>query len=277
MRIFRMGLLVVLAVFALLVLLVTFSPEGWRLKSLSVDTVKAWLRPVLGTWLRAPRELKTPALDELLAQKGLRKGDEVFIRIFKREGVLETWMRGRGDARFRLLKTWPICAWSGTLGPKLKEGDRQSPEGFYSVSLSSLNPNSRYHLSFNLGFPNAYDRAHGRTGSFLMVHGACVSIGCYAMTDAGIEEIYTLVEAALRNGQNRVPVHIFPFRMTPANMAAHAGHRWFDFWRNLKEGYDLFEATHVPPQVHVRNARYVFAAPRASSGARPTSFPATAR
>ena len=271
MRIFRIGLMTIFAAFMLSALAMVFSPQGWWLKSLTVETLKAWLRPVLGAWLRAPRQLQTPALDRLLAQKGLRKGDEVFLRIFKRENVLELWMRPRGATRFILLKSWPICAWSGSLGPKLKEGDGQSPEGFYSVGLSSLNPNSRYHLSFNLGFPNAYDRAHGRTGSFLMVHGACVSVGCYAMTDAGIEEIYALVEAALRNGQKRVPVHIFPFRMTAENMRRHANDRWIAFWRNLKEGHDLFEKTSMPPRVRVRAGRYVFAAGKAPPSKHATS------
>ena len=127
---------------------------------------------------------------------------------------------------FAPFETYPICAWSGELGPKLAEGDRQAPEGFYAVGLKQLNPNSNYHRAFNLGFPNAYDRALGRTGSFLMVHGDCVSIGCYAMTDQGIDEIYRIVEAALHQGQREVPVHAFPFRMTEKAMAEKAGHRW---------------------------------------------------
>jgi murein L,D-transpeptidase YafK len=196
-----------------------------------------------------------------LAEKGLRSGQPVFIRIVKETSELELWMareqRNLGEEWVHL-HTWPICRWSGELGPKLKEGDGQSPEGFYMVTRRALNPNSSYHLSFNLGFPNAYDRSHGRTGSFLMVHGDCLSIGCYAMTDHGIEDIYGLVEAALRNGQPAVPVHVFPFRMTDANMARHRGHRWAGYWANLKEGWDLFEARREPPMASVCAGRYAF-------------------
>jgi len=202
------------------------------------------------------RVLKTPQLDELLTGKGVTRGSPVFIRIFKAERELELWMEKAG--RFTRIKTYPICTFSGTLGPKLKEGDRQSPEGFYKVGRGALNPNSAYHLSFNLGFPNAYDRAHRRTGSYLMVHGDCVSIGCYAMTNPGIEEIYGLVRAALRNGQRQVQVHAFPFRMSASNIDRYRDHEWIDFWCNLKQGYDVFEVTLRPPQVRVSGKRYVF-------------------
>ncbi len=195
-------------------------------------------------------------LRPLLGRAQAHPGAHVFVRIFKRESELELWLHGADG--YRLIKNYPICAWSGRLGPKLKEGDGQAPEGFYRVVRSALNPASRFHLSFNLGYPNAYDRAHGRTGSWLMVHGNCVSIGCYAMTDPGIEEIYTLMEAALENGQRAVPVHIFPFRMTDANMARASRSRWIGFWRNLKAGHDLFERTKRPPQVRVRNRSYTF-------------------
>ena len=194
-------------------------------------------------------------LNEALASSGAKMGDRVFIRIFKQEALLEVWIKPQ-DA-YTLLKTYRICAYSGKLGPKRKEGDRQSPEGFYAVNRHSLNPHSKFHLSFNLGYPNAYDRAHGRTGSYLMVHGNCVSIGCYAMTDAKIEEIYGLVEKALKKGQSSVQVHIYPFRMTEENMAAYSHYRWYDFWVNLKEGYDYFEMEHVPPKIGVEKKRYV--------------------
>lgn len=188
----------------------------------------------------------------------LEAGTESFIRIFKAESELELWLKPPDTDRFELAETFPICRWSGDLGPKLKEGDGQSPEGFYRVRLGSLNPNSAYHLSFNLGFPNAYDRANDRTGSFLMVHGACVSIGCYAMTDAGIEKIYAAVETTLKGGQDAVSVHIFPFRMTPEAMASYEGHEWARFWYNLKEGYDQFEASAKVPHVRVTDKRYTF-------------------
>lgn len=185
-------------------------------------------------------------------------GDPIFVRIFKIESLLEVWFEHEGT--FKLLKTYPICYFSGKLGPKLKEGDRQAPEGFYYVNQARMNPNSRLHKSFNLGYPNAYDRAHGRTGSYLMVHGNCVSIGCYAMTDPVIDEIYTMAQAALDAGQPYFRVHSFPFRLTPEALAVHGEHSWYDFWVNLKEGYDWFETARRPPDVDVVAKRYVFEA-----------------
>jgi murein L,D-transpeptidase YafK len=193
-------------------------------------------------------------LEEKLILLSAKIGDPVFIRIFKEESLLEVWIRS--GAEYQHLKDYAICAYSGDLGPKLKEGDRQSPEGFYKVKKHQLNPNSKFHLSFNLGYPNKYDRAHKRTGSFLMVHGNCVSDGCYAMTDDKIEEIYALVEGALQKGQKYVQVHAYPFHMTEVNMAQHSESEWYDFWVNLKEGYDYFEAEKLPPLVRVENKQY---------------------
>ena len=194
-------------------------------------------------------------LEQRLEAVNARLGDPVYIRIFKEESLLEVWIRS--GAEYKLLKKYFICAYSGALGPKEKEGDKQSPEGFYRVTKSSLNPKSKFHLSFNLGYPNAYDRAYKRTGSFLMVHGNCVSIGCYAMTDAKIEEIYALVEAALKKGQPYVPVHSFPFKMTEENMALYADSKWYDFWVNLKEGYDYFEVEKIPAHIMVKDKKYI--------------------
>ncbi len=193
-------------------------------------------------------------LDESLELVSAKIGDPIFIRIFKEESRLEVWIRTGTEYQF--LKEYQICAYSGDLGPKLKEGDKQSPEGFYKVKKQQLNPNSKFHLSFNLGYPNKYDRIHERTGSFLMVHGNCVSIGCYAMTDDKIEEIYALLEGTLDNGQRYVQVHVYPFRMTEENMAEYADSKWYDFWVNLKEGYDYFEAEKLPPLVKVEHKQY---------------------
>lgn len=193
-------------------------------------------------------------LEERLSLLSAKVGDPVFIRIFKEESLLEVWIRS--GTEYQHLIDYYICAYSGYLGPKLQEGDRQAPEGFYKVKKYQLNPNSKFHLSFNLGYPNTYDRAHERTGSFLMVHGNCVSDGCYAMTDEKIEEIYTLVESALQKSQKYVHVHAFPFRMTDVNMALYSESEWYDFWVNLKEGYDYFEAEKLPPHVKVENELY---------------------
>lgn len=192
--------------------------------------------------------------DTRLLELDAKVGDPIFIRIFKEESMLEVWIKPEHE--YVLFKKYPICAYSGHLGPKLKEGDKQAPEGFYSVKTNQLNPNSSYHLSFNLGYPNKYDRAHGRTGSYLMVHGECVSIGCYAMTNPKIEEIYKLVEEALKSGQTSVPVHAFPFYMGDTNMAEHEESRWYEFWMELKEGYDYFEAEKLPPSIKVENKIY---------------------
>jgi len=195
-------------------------------------------------------------LDERLAALGVQPGAPLFVRIFKLESELELWVEKGG--RYVKFATYPICLWSGRLGPKLREGDRQAPEGFYTVSAEQLNPNSRWHRSFNLGFPNAFDQAHGRNGSFLMVHGGCLSIGCYAMTDAVVDEIWGLVTAALDQGQERFAVHVFPFRMTERNLKARSGDSWASFWADLKTGHDLFEQNRVPPMVSVCKGRYVF-------------------
>jgi len=195
-------------------------------------------------------------LKDDLNKKELTLGSPVFIRIFKESKALEIWVQNNNQT-YQLYNTYPICNYSGNLGPKLKEGDKQAPEGFYKVTKSQMNPNSTYHLSFNLGYPNKYDKAHDRTGSYLMVHGNCVSIGCYAMTDEKIEEIYTMVDKALDGGQKYVPVHIFPFKMTDNNLKQHSGSKWYSFWLNLKEGYDLFESNKNVPNVEVKDKKYI--------------------
>jgi murein L,D-transpeptidase YafK len=194
-------------------------------------------------------------LDERLEAKGLKTGAQLFIRVFKSESELEVWMR-KGEA-FELLATYPICHWAGTIGPKLREGDKQNPEGFYSVGARQLHRIGRWPRSLNLGYPNSYDRAWGRTGSYILVHGGCSSIGCFAMTNAVMAEIFALSEQALRAGQPRIELHVFPFRMTEANLALHVNNPWIDFWRNLKEGYDAFEETRLPPRVGLCDRRYV--------------------
>ncbi|MEM8796029.1 MAG: murein L,D-transpeptidase family protein [Pseudomonadota bacterium] len=188
---------------------------------------------------------------------GVTAYDPIFIRVFKKEAELEVWKR-QSSGEMALLKTYEICAWSGELGPKFKEGDRQAPEGFYSVTPGLMNPNSSFHLAFNLGFPNAFDRSHDRTGSFLMVHGACSSAGCYSMENDQMEEIYALARDAFTGGQQAFQVHAFPFRMTPENMALFSADDHMPFWRNLKEGYEHFELTRMEPIVHACGRRYVF-------------------
>ena len=192
----------------------------------------------------------------LLGKKGMDAQSPIFIRIFKEESELEVW-KAREDGRFYHFKTYPICNWSGDIGPKVKYGDRQAPEGFYVITREQMNPDSRYHLAVNLGYPNAYDRAQQRTGEFLMIHGKCKSAGCYAMTDALMEEIYAIARESFLGGHDSFQVHAFPFRMTAENMARHARHEAYAFWVTMKEAYDYFELTRQLPTIAVCNRHYV--------------------
>jgi len=201
-----------------------------------------------------------PLPAKLVAQmsaKGMTQADPILVRIFKKESELEVWKRDR-SGRYALLKTYPMCRWSGQLGPKKREGDRQAPEGFYTVTADLMNPRSQYYLSFNLGYPNALEKSQGYTGSALMVHGACTSAGCFAMTDDGVTEIYGLAREAFAGGQASFQVQALPFRMTAENMAAHRNNPNIAFWRNLKEGADHFEAMRQPPKLAACSRRYVF-------------------
>ena len=245
------------------------APAAPAAQQLAAHTTEPVLRP-------APPEV----FNEPERPARFNMGAPAYVRIFKKEGELELWLKVNG--RYSLYRTFPICKWSGRLGPKVKEADYQSPEGFYSVSARQLNPHSNYHLAFNVGYPNAFDRQNGHTGGLVMVHGNCKSVGCFAMTDKGIEEIYGFVAAALSAGQREVPVHIFPFHMTDAAIARETaggvsggfmsffatdggnGAQWAGFWRNLKEGYDLFQQTGEPPTAYACGDRYAFGAQDAS-------------
>jgi murein L,D-transpeptidase YafK len=199
-----------------------------------------------------------PLLEDELIKHGVKWGTPVYIRIFKKEKILELWVKQTD--RFILLKRYEVCTYGPNgLGPKVREGDKCAPEGFYLVTRSSMNPNSNFYLSFNIGYPNLYDKAHGWTGGSIMVHGRCQSWGCYALSDENIEEVYALVDAGLRYGQPAIPIHIFPFRMTNENMRRYKDHKWELFWKNLKVGHDMFEQEGFrPPQVMVQNKKYVF-------------------
>ncbi len=201
-----------------------------------------------------------PLSEAILAEldtKSMARESPILIRIFKEESELELWKADR-SGRFALLRTYPICRWSGNLGPKLQEGDRQAPEGFYAIRPGLMNPYSSYHLAINTGFPNAYDRANGRSGTSLMIHGDCASVGCYAMTDEQITEIYSLAREAFFGGQRSFQVQAYPFRMTPLNMARHRDSPHLAFWKVLKQGHDHFEVTRKEPKVAVCDMHYVF-------------------
>jgi murein L,D-transpeptidase YafK len=228
---------------------------------------------------RALRPL-SPETTRDLEKKNMPKESPILVRLFKEESELEVWKQDT-SGRFALLKTYPICRWSGELGPKIKEGDRQAPEGFYTINPGQMNPNSSYYLAINLGFPNEFDRAWGRTGDFLMIHGICSSRGCYAMTDEQIGEIYALARESFFGGQQNFQVQAYPFRMTPLNMARHRTNPNMAFWKMLKEGYDHFEVTRLEPKVNVCEKRYVFdaepVATRPGVSPAPLHFSASAR
>ena len=210
----------------------------------------------------APVPPKTLAL---MAQKGMSQSDPILIRAYKREAEMEVWKRGT-NGQYALLKTFPICRWSGQLGPKTKQGDRQAPEGFYTVTPGQMNPNSSYYLSFDTGYPNAYDRANGRTGNYIMVHGTCSSSGCFAMTDESMGEIYALARDSFAGGQRAFQFQSYPFRMTAANIAKFRNDPNAPFWKNLKEGSDYFEALREEPRVGLCGTKYVFGGADAAAG-----------
>ena len=190
---------------------------------------------------------------------GTNPSAPVLIRTYKQEAELEIW-KLKGDGQYALLKTYPMCRWSGQLGPKLREGDHQVPEGFYTIAPGQMNPNSHYYLSFNVGYPNAYDRAYGRTGGDIMVHGVCSSAGCYSMTDAQIAEIYAIAREAFNGGEREIQMQSFPFRMTAENLAKHRLDPNIAFWKEIKNGADHFEVTKTEPEVLVCGKHYVFGA-----------------
>lgn len=217
-----------------------------------------------------------PKLLAAMVEKDMDLNSPILVRLFKQEAELEVWKQDR-SGHFALLKTYPICRWSGDLGPKVREGDRQAPEGFYSISPAQMNPQSAYYLSFNTGYPNAFDRALGRNGSQLMVHGDCSSRGCYAMTDEQIAEIYSLGRESFFGGQRAFQLQAYPFKMTPVNMAKHRNNPNMPFWKMIKEGWDHFEITRQEPKVDFCEKKYVFDATRAPNATRDPVFDASAK
>ncbi len=217
-----------------------------------------------------------PKLVADMVAKDMDLNSPILVRLFKTEAELEVWKQTR-SGQFALLKTYPICRWSGDLGPKVREGDRQAPEGFYSISPAQMNPQSSYYLSFNIGYPNAFDKALGRTGSQLMVHGDCSSRGCYAMTDEQIAEIYSLGRESFFGGQRAFQVQAYPFKMTPVNMAKHRNNPNMPFWKMIKEGYDHFEVTRQEPKVEFCENKYVFDPAQPPNSSKPLTFNASAK
>ncbi len=207
----------------------------------------------------------SPEMVALMEKKGVTKESPVLIRTFKKEAEFEIW-KMKPDGQYALLRTYPMCRWSGQLGPKVREGDRQVPEGFYKITPGQMNPTSAYYLSFNVGYPNAFDRSWNRTGGSIFVHGACSSAGCFSMTDKQIDEIYGVARDGFAGGQQAIQMQSYPFHMTAENMAKYREDPNIGFWKQLKEGADNFEVTKQDVQVGVCARHYVFNAAPAGGG-----------
>ena len=257
------------------------SGSGWR--GVATSAVLACAFALAGCYGDEGYQLPAKAMKEvspemlaLLQTKNMPKESPILVRVFKEESEVEVWKQDT-TGLFQLLKVYPICRWSGELGPKKVEGDRQAPEGFYTITPGLMNPNSNYYLAINMGFPNAYDKANGFTGGFLMIHGDCSSRGCYAMTDEQIGEIYSLARESFLGGQKQFQIQAYPFRMTPANLARHRTNPNIAFWKMLKEGNDHFEVTHMEPKVDVCDRHYVFDAQAPANSTKPLAFSPSGR
>lgn len=189
---------------------------------------------------------------------------DIFLRAFKAQNELEVWGRNTETSEYKLVKVMHICALSGVLGPKRAEGDRQVPEGYYFIE--DFNPKSEYYLSLLLNYPNYSDNLlsnKGRKGGDIYIHGGCVTVGCMPMTDEGIQELYTLCLNAKVNGEENIPVHIYPTRLNKNGwnylIKEYVNYPESQvFWQSLKAGYDYFEKYHkLLPVMYTPEGKYV--------------------
>ncbi|MBI4932213.1 MAG: L,D-transpeptidase family protein [Bacteroidetes bacterium] len=211
-------------------------------------------------------EEKEKLVKELFSSKGVELSSaNIFIRVFKKEAQLEIWAKPFKDEKYQLIKTYSICSSSGDLGPKRKQGDGQVPEGFYEIDR--FNPSSNFYLSLGVSYPNASDKilgGKGNLGGDIFIHGNCVTIGCMPLTDDKIKEVYLMAVEAKSNGQTKIPVHIFPFRMNETNMKSYEEKYKEDsvmisFWKNIQKGFDHFENNKMLPAVSVqKSGEYIF-------------------
>ncbi len=252
-------------------------PVASKTKRLLQGLVPTSLLSSIGTETVSSRRFEIPAsvraqaitdrtrvrLEGDLSRLGFEFGEPIFVRVFKEEEELELWMRKKGESHYTLFKIYRIGHWSGQLGPKLVDGDGQGPEGFYHAGLSQFRPETRHHLGIDIGYPNEFDRYHGRTGSDIMIHGGDSSAGSFALSEADMEELYSLAVGAIGSGQEFFRVNVFPFRMTDKRMEQEWKRqpKWIDFWSNLKEGYDFFENVNRPPDVRVLAGDYAYSIP----------------
>ena len=226
--------------------------------------------------------VKEGLLTEEFAARGLKLGSPVFLRVYKQSSKMEVWV-AQGP-RYALFKTYRICRWSGGLGPKMFEGDRQSPEGLYHITAEDLIVNPRWHRAMNINYPNRFDVVNGRGGSGILIHGKCGSVGCFAIQDNNVEEVYDAVRAALQNGQVSIPVLALPFSFATYAPAVEDTLRLNEFWSDLRRADILFNRDRVPPTAWVCDGRYYFADRRGDShrhavhlpGCKPLDKPITA-
>ncbi len=237
-----------------------------ELKDVAADRVDRQRAAAEGA-LPLPGTPNVAILEERLREKGVSLNAPMLIRVFKSESELEVWKESKGS--YVLFATYPICHWSGSVGPKLRDGDKQAPEGFYTVTRKQLHHVGRWPKSLHLNYPNVFDQSQARTGGLILIHGGCTSVGCFAMTNPVMDEIHRLSIAAVESGQDHIPIHVFPFRMTTENWETHDRSPWKAFWVNLKEGYDLFEKNKLPPRVSVCDGRYNFASTSSANSSGP--------
>ena len=247
----------------LCVLTATASALSIELKDVAADRVERQRAAAAGA-LPLPGTPNVAVLEDRLREKGVTLSAPIMIRVLKSESELEIWKEK--DGAFILFASYPICHWSGSVGPKMRDGDKQAPEGYYTVTRNQTRHVGRWPKSLNIGFPNILDQSQARTGDNILIHGGCSSVGCFAMTNPVMDEIHNLTTAAIDGGQEYVPVHVFPFRMTDENMKEHAGSPWMEFWSNMKEGWDSFEQWSMPPVVGVCDGRYSFRRSESANG-----------
>jgi murein L,D-transpeptidase YafK len=208
----------------------------------------------------APQAVLTSSVAAAFAEKHLRFGAPVFLRVYKQSSEVELWVQQ--GPRYALFKTYSICRWSGGLGPKMVQGDRQAPEGLYHITAPDLVVNRRWHRAMRLNYPNAFDVVNGRTGYGIYIHGKCRSVGCFAINDDNVEEVYEIVRAALSNGQVRIPVLSLPFRFSSINSLVNEPFVFGEFWRELRRADFLFNRDRLPPSASLCDGNYYFSGRR---------------
>ncbi|TCC87140.1 L,D-transpeptidase family protein [Pedobacter hiemivivus] len=226
-----------------------FAQSEFKTKQLSFERVKT---AYTEKWTNLQKEL---------TQAGIKGAFKLYLAAYKSEGKLELWLQSGKEKTYKLFKTYNFCAHSGMLGPKIKEGDLQTPEGFYSINV--FNPESKFHLSLGVDYPNEIDTQRSgqeKPGGDIYIHGNCVTVGCIPLTDEKIKEVYVLAVEAKNAGQLQIPVHVFPFKMTQQNLNKYLVQfpAQKAFWKNLQPGYAYFERHNVPPNILMQKDKYLF-------------------